>query len=81
MSHKKRRHEPDAIVVRALERLTTQNGGSSDLKSQSLRLAKENAHLRRVIVELTSELRQAKERTGGNTGAIRLTSLAASPRT
>jgi Bacterial regulatory proteins, lacI family len=81
VSHENRMHEPDAMAVRALERVTTQNGGSSDSKSQLLRLAKENAHLRRVIVELTSELRQAKERSGGNTDAIRPTQTAASSRT
>jgi Bacterial regulatory proteins, lacI family len=66
-------HWPDAIAVRAPERKITQNSDSWDLYSRILSLTNENAQLKRVIAELTSELRQTKEGSGGNVGAIRLT--------
>lgn len=79
--YKKRRSEPDAITVRVLERAMTQNAESSDLKSGILTLANENEFLRRVIAELTSELRQATKRTVRNAGRPSLTQRAVSLRT
>lgn len=68
--YKKRRSEPDAITVRVLEKAMTQNADSSDLKSRILTLANEIELLRRVIAELTSELRQATKRTARNAGGL-----------
>jgi hypothetical protein len=42
-----------------LESTMTGNADSSDLKSRILTLANENEFLKRVVAELTSELRQA----------------------
>ena len=69
--HKKRRREPDVPTVRVLERTMTQNADFSDLKSRILTLANENELLRRVVAELTSELRQARKRIGRNAGGFR----------
>lgn len=74
--HQKPSHEADAIAVRALGRATPHNADSSDSKARLLTLAKENAHLRRVISELESELRQAKRRTEGCAIPILLTQRA-----
>ena len=66
--HKKGRREPDVMTVRVRERTMTQNADSSDLKSRILILANENEFLRRVVADLTSELRQTTKRTPGSYG-------------
>ena len=77
---KQRGRELDVTAVRAPKTVMTRNPDSWESDSRILSLANENAHLRRVIDKLTSELRQTKELADGNARAIRPTQPAGSLR-